>query len=586
MKVALLKNPPRKPVVWPWVLLIGFVLFTAAPIAAFYVLFQDGNTKHVELQPNFTMANMGKRLAVDSLDKSVEDEKLTMVITENDMDNILESALNTTGVKGNFVTKSYVDIKGSNYTFYVDLDAYVMRSRIKFVTVLRESEDHKTFYFDIKDMAIGQVTGLVTPTKTIVRRFVNEQMVNNVFAQAGLSIKFDKENYRLTYSKLDVMTDINKMGGGNNMGLYYNIMQTMVQRDMAEFDVNSPNFLDVTMDLTELQTNEYVTDDAKHIKVNHEAVTTQCKEKLIKLIENHEFDPSQEGADAKLKVIFGYLFNGGYEKLNEDNKELIDSIDFSIVGIDDVEAYTGFGLSQSDSYLNDKMKEGLMTYEDLEAHKKNVTILNEEDLNNYIAGRNVIGFTTLMHRPDGDKYKLNYVTVDNFYSNIYENGDEQIAEFVCKININGYPTSLTFVSDAQVSDGQDAITFKIREDGIKYGNVAAPELNDQFFSVMADAMNNGDATVSADKENKTITLHFSNIIETAKASMRDSARAKYEALYPPAVVEALMPLLEAKLDELFSPENATIAINGIDRHDNDAGLELNLVNNDFIPPAP
>ena len=577
MKVALLKNPPRKPIIWPWVLLISFVLFTVAPIAAFYVLFQDGATKQVQIQENFSMANMGKRLAVDSLDNAVEDEKLTMVVTENDMDNILESALNTTGVKSGFINKAYVDIDGNKYTFYVDLDAYVMRSRIKFHTVLRESEDHSTFYFDIKDMSVGMVSGLASPTKMIVQRFVNEQLVNNVFAQAGLSIKFDKTNYRLYYSKLDVMTDINKMGGGNNMGLYYNIMQTLVQRDMADFKTDSPNFLDVTMGLKELQTNECVTDDAKHIKVNHEAVTTQCKDKLIQLIEEGIFDPKQEGGEQKLKLLFSFLFNGGYAKLNEDNKEFIDSVDMTSIGITDKETYDGFGLSQSDTYLNDKMSSGLMTFDDLEDHKKDVTLLSEEDLNNYIAGRNVIGFTTLMHRPDGEKYKLNYVTVDNFYTNIYHNGEEQIAEFVCKVNINGYATSLTFVSSAEVN--MDSITFTIKEDGIKFGEVSAPELNDQFFAVMADALNNGDPTVSADKENKTISMHFTNIIEEAKAAMKASAEAKYGGTYPPAVMDAIY----AKIDTLFSAENASIAITGTDRHDDDSGLQLSLKVNDFSP---
>ena len=74
MKVAILKNPPRRRIIWPWVLVIGFLLFTVAPIAAAYVVFQDSNTKRVEIQPNFTMSEMGKRIGVDSLDNTVEDE--------------------------------------------------------------------------------------------------------------------------------------------------------------------------------------------------------------------------------------------------------------------------------------------------------------------------------------------------------------------------------------------------------------------------------------------------------------------------------------------------------------------------------
>ena len=583
MKVAILKNPPRRRIIWPWVLLISFLLFTVAPLAAGYILLQDSGTKRVEIQPNFTMAEMGKRIGVDSLDNVTESENIAMVITENDMDNILESALNTTGVKSGLVKKAYVNIEGKRYTFYIDLDMYVMRSRIKFVTNLEESEDKSTFVFRIKDMSIGMITGLVKPTKAIVQRFVNEQMVNTVFKQAGLSITFDRANYVLNYKKADIMSDINAMGGNNNMGLFLNVVQTLVDKDMAYFNIDSPNFLDITMDLKSLKTNEYVTDDAEHIKVPHDDVGTQCRDKLVQLVNENQFDRTDEKVFGNnLKIVFGYLFSGGYDKLNEDSKALIDSIDFSTVGITDKEAYEGFGLNNSDSYLNDKMKEGLLTFDDLEDKKTEVTILNEKDLNNYIAGRNVIGFTTLMHRQTEKSYKINYMTVDNFYSNIYHDGDEQIAEFVCKININGYPTSLTFVSTADV--GNDSIVFTIKDDGVKYGEVATNELTESFFNIITAALNNGDSTISAattEEGKRTITMHFTNIIDEAKTAMKASAETKY-GMYG----EAVMNIINAKIDELFSPENATITLTGTDRYDDDSGLKLSLKVNDFTPPIP
>ena len=275
------------------------------------------------------------------------------------------------------------------------------------------------------------------------------------------------------------------------------------------------------------------------------------------------------------------MFAGGYDKLSDENKELIDSIDFSIVGIADVPGYTGFGLNNSSDYLTEKMKEGLMTFDDFEHSQTEVTILNEQDLNNYIAGRNIIGFTTLMHRQAEESYKINYMTVDNFYSNIYHDGDEQIAEFVCKININGYPTSLTFVSNAEVQD--DSIVFTIKEDGVKFGSIYAPELNNQFFNVIKGALNNGDASISAEEKDgkNTITMHFSNIVEEAKKQMKTSAEAKYGA-YGPVVMDAI----NAQIDTIFSKENASITLTGTDRTDNDAGLKLSLKTNDFHPPLP
>lgn len=582
MKVAILKNPPRRRIIWPWVLLVSFLLFTVAPLAIGYVVFQDSNTKRVDIQPNFSMSEMGKRIGVDSLDKTEEEEKISMFVSENDMDNILESALNKVGIKSQFVKKAYVEIKGRRYTFYIDLDAYVMKSRIKIITNLSESEDKKDFVFTIKDMAVGMMTGLVKPTKLVVQRFVNEELINTVFKQAGLSITFDKTNYVLRYPKKDVMSDINSMGGNNNMGLYYDIVQTLVEKDMAVFDLDSPNFLDVTMDLKQLKTNEYVTDDEFHIKVDHAEVGTKCRDKLVTLVNEGELDPTSQTFNKDLMNVFGFLFSGGYERLNDEQKELIDSIDFSIVDINNVETYKGFNLNNNPSYLTDKMKDSLMTFDDLEHNQTEVTILNEKDLNNYIAGRNIIGFTTLMHRQTPESYKINYMTVDNFYANIYHDGDEQIAEFVCKININGYPTSLAFVSNADIQN--DSIIFTIKDDGVKYGSIAAPELNNQFFNVMKGALNNGDSTISAETTEdgkNTISMHFTNIVEEAKKQMKASAEAKY-GMYG----ETVMTAINEQIDHLFSDENATITLTGTNREDNDAGLMLSLKTNDFHPPIP
>ena len=279
--------------------------------------------------------------------------------------------------------------------------------------------------------------------------------------------------------------------------------------------------------------------------------------------------------------MFAFLFGGGYESLSEERKALIDSINFETVGISNVELYKGFGLNNSANYLTEKMTDSLMTFDDLEHSKTEVTILTEKDLNNYIAGRNVIGFTTLMHRQTEDSYKVNYMTVDNFYSNIYHDGDEQIAEFICKININGYPTSLTFVSNAEIDN--DSIVFTIKDDGVKYGNVSAPELNTQFFNVIKGALTNGDATISAEETDgkKTITMHFSNIVEEAKKQMKASAELKY-GIYG----ETVMTAINEQIDNLFSKENATITLTGTDRYDNDAGLKLSLKTNDFHPPLP
>ena len=129
----------------------------------------------------------------------------------------------------------------------------------------------------------------------------------------------------------------------------------------------------------------------------------------------------------------------------------------------------------------------------------------------------------------------------------------------------------------------DSIVFTIKDDGVKFGNVSAPELNTQFFNVIKGALTNGDSAISAEDNEgkKTITMHFNNIVEEAKTQMKASAEAKY-GMYG----EAVMTLINEQIDHLFSEENATISLTGVDRYDNDAGMKLSLKTNDFHPPIP
>ena len=575
MRVAVLKKPQRKHHAWPWVLLSLYLLSWTAPIVAAYVIFHDPDTKKVQLQQDFSLKNMGQRIVTDSLDKTVSDENITMSITENDMDNILDMSLNKAGFKNEIVKKSYMKINDDVYCFYIDFDAVLLKTRLRIITNFSESSDKKSFLFKINDVAIGRLGGLIQLSKGTAQKYLNEQIVSSFFEKAGISMSFDKDNFQLVYKKSDVIHDLNKMNGVGTMGLYYNIIETLIERDEAAFSHDNDKFITVDFDLKKLKENDLSKGAAEHLKVAPEDVTKRCKDNLVKLVNNKVLDPQVDN----LTLMFSYLF-AGYNSLSEANQEIVKSKDFSSVGISDVTAYKGFNLLSSNNYLREHMDSNLMDLDALESGAKEITLLTEDDLNTFIAGRNIFGFTSILQRYDENgKYKLNYITVDNFYANIYENTEGiEVAEFVCKVNINGYHTSLSFTTNAAVSDKQDEISFSVlKEDGIQYGEVAAPELDEQFFSLMADTLNTGDTSISADKENHSITMHFGDIIDDAKKALKLSVEAKYSG-NPVAIAAA-----EAAIDETFTTENVEIKIVGNSRND-DGGLNLYLKENKYVMP--
>lgn len=580
MKVAVLKKTPKKRIIWPWVLIILDILFVITPLAICYLVLLDPNTKKVDLEPGFSLKTFGERVLVDSLDDTVKDESLHMAITENDIDNLLDVSLNNTGLKNHVVKKSYIKMNDNQYNFYIDLDATVIKTRLRIKTELNESEDKKAFNFKIKDVGIGNLSGLAKYSKGFVDRYINPTMVDNFFAQAGLSMKLDKDNYQIVYNKADVVKDLDRMNGTGTMGLYYNIIETLLDREEAKYEVKKGYFLNIDFNLKKMQTNELCTDTDKQVKVKSKDVSEKCRDNLIKLVNNGVIKP---GTD-EMVSMFTYLFCG-YEGLTTKDQEMVKSKNLSSIGLADqaaIIAYNGlYDFNRDPNYMFNKMKNNLMKFDALESGSTDIVLLSEDDLNTYIAGRNVLGFTTLLNRYDKEKFKLNYITVDNFYSNIYQNASsEQLAEFVCKVNLNGYTTSLTFVTDAKTNETLDAMTFTVRkEEGIRYGQITAPELDETFFKIVSQTLNGGDSTISADETNHSITLTFNGILEEARTAMKADATTKYES-YGPAVVS----YVHDQIDHLLRTENIKINIVGDSRED-EGGLNLTLLDNDYVPPV-
>lgn len=526
MKVATLKNPPKKKVIWPWVLIGSVVLTITLPVVLLYAFVYDGNTKKVTLQEDLNLKTIGNNIIVDSLDNTVSKEQIAITITENDIDNILHIALEKAVKNNPVIKKAYIKIKGTTYTFYVDVDATVFKTRVILSTTMKESEDKNAFIFSIKDVALGRVSGISGPMKALVNKFVNEQTINSFIQSANLSMTFDQPNFQLIYTKEGMMNDLNRLTNDEQLGLYFDVIQTMVKDNLVDFELETNNFAEGYIDLTKLRTNDRVTDDAEHIKVQPEEVTTNCKNKLVDLIEHGDVDPEKDD----LALVFSYLF-GGWKYLTTEEQTKIQAIDFSYVDINDVTTYYGFDLVHNEDKIVDSMKGTIdgakLTNKSLDPRYKKLCDLSENTINKYIAGRNIVGYTSLLHRKTKDGYKVNYVTIDNFYCNLYRKAVEadyvNVAEFVCKMNINGYHTSLTFDSEMGPDAFQDKkVVFTVKD--VQFGITNAENLKEHFFNIIFDALSGAgsDDSMSADKVNKTISVNFGEVLQAAEDTVEDT----------------------------------------------------------------
>ena len=191
---------------------------------------------------------------------------------------------------------------------------------------------------------------------------------------------------------------------------------------------------------------------------------------------------------------------------------------------------------------------------------KSICSLSEHDINAYIKGRNVVGYSSLLHRQTDESYKINFISMDNFYTNIYQN-DKQVAEFVGKINVNGYHTSLTFSSTVHDSIENNKLNFKVDE--VKYGSMGAESLKKELFSIIEGALAGGDKSIAVDLNNYTMSFDFNAVLTEAKKQIKDGLAAKGKVY------------TDDQIDEIFEGD-VIISTYGSSREDADGGIKLAL----------
>ena len=565
MQVATLKKPQKKRKKWPIVILLLLVFFLVAPIVLIYALFYDPNTKRVDLRDNLTFVGAGTQIITDSLDHTVDHEKIEINVTENDMDNVLHLAMDKFARDNKFVKKAYVNVKGTSYNFYIDLDGVVIKSRLKVNTVIRETEDHSAFIFQVKDVSLGRVSGINKPAQAIINRLFSEEKINQFIAQTQLSVTYDANAFAFVYTKAGLMNDMHRLTVSEGLGLYFDVIQTMVLDNLVEFDFSTNDFVLSYIDLNKLETNALVTDDADHLTIEANEVSERCRDNLVTLINHGDIDP----ATTDIHVVYNFLFSG-WESLTDDEKAIIDPIDMSYVEIDDKETYVPLKPQGVENALFEEMRYTVdgdaLTDKTLDPRYKKVCTLTEKNINDYIASRSIVGYTSLLYYEGEGGYKVNYVTLDNFYCNIYKDEDgHNIAELVCKINVNGFHTSLTFatqMNDEGAFEG-NCLVFRVKE--VRFGNCEAENLKNEFFGIIAGALTGPDAdtTMFVNPTENSISIDFTKIMAYACDKAEESVLERTGE--------------DKDLSSYFALDNLTYVISGSSRDDLGT-MELSLIN--------
>lgn len=534
----------------------------AAAVGIGYGLIYDGKTETIEYEEDFKFETMGNRILVDSLDTTVEQQRVSIKLTQSDVNNLIHMGLSQVNLP--VVKKAYVVVDGETYHFYVDLDAYVIKTRAHLTTTLREDRATNSFVFKIKDISFGNIRGLRGSAKRLLDMFITEDKIQSFIESTKLSVKYDPARLSISYNKEDMVKDIlNMMGNGSgessglgDTGIYLKIINSILDHGLIRMDLKSDSLLEGMVDLSKLRTNEYVTEDPNQIVVESEDINVHCKQALESLVVNKKVDPSKDN----LENIFRFLFSG-YANVDDSIRNSVKGIDMSSIGINDYTTYTGL-IPEADDILS-KMSEHVNVH-GLVNGDTHVCELFENEITSYVRTRSVVGYTALLKRETKDGYKINYVTVDNFYCNIYKDRNNEYAptiDFIIRININGFPTSLAF--SALLPNGEiknNTLTFTLHD--MKFGSITDENLINTFFGIIADALKGGDNSIAADSTKHSISFNFTNIIKDAQAQVED-------------YVHALPGRESWSGDDFFRGENIILTTHGEDGHD-DGFLKITL----------
>ncbi len=450
------------------IIICVIIVFIVTPIALLFGLVFDNHTKNVHMDSTVTSENVGKRIMVDAFDKTEKEETVNLILTEDDFDKLLYLAQEkvSLGSAGSYVKKFYTMISGNDYDFYIDLQAAFFKTRLILRTTFNTSVANR-IELKIKHINIGRLkVGM-----DLVNNFTGGYDLQKIFSESGLkNATFDKETSTLIYEVDGLIKDVvDMMGNAKDIDFMVEMMQELAR--LEKIKVVSESQLNIGLDLSsfDVRDNEYYDETFVNLSRDIKGVVSDeiSKEVLSKTIE-------EKDVKAKFKEIYV--------------KEFVETEphDYKVA-----------------EKITEKFKNSATDY--LAEPPVPITFtMNEEELNEYLGGISLMGETyTVSRYVDSSRYKIAYMTFDNFYCKI----DENALIFVMTMNVNGFPLVVDFIASDVNPEAHEFGKITLKIDEIKLGDTAVSEtFEERLYKFMYDSLKNksSDTCLVMDEERNLV----------------------------------------------------------------------------------
>lgn len=484
-------------------LLIVFLIVIVLPVATVFGLFYDSTRNQINVDPNVEISEMFNKTLVNSLDNTTDpgDERVELVITQDDLNQVLYAVTDSLdGYAKKLVPQIDIKINGEKYDFYINLNLSFFKTRIIIKTLITEDEDNNAFVFQIKDIAIARLQGLASFTASIISMFLTDDNIESMFGDF-LNLSVSLKDRTITYPVTDLINDLKNLAGmGGSNQLYFSLIQELVDKEVITFDFDDR--IQTKLSLTQLMTND-------HVDGGYNLNLTSI------------FDAA--AADTKTKIEAGTLDANDSTAIKTNFDDYVDA-NVTIPPSDSPGEIMLDNLVDFSSYTPPQIvdfKNGV---------DPTLTYITEPELNGFLANIDFVGTSFLVTSYDGEDAKVQYIVIDNLFSNFISNAEGDFIYFGVGLNVNGTETYVVFATeyDSGAEPVYGSISMKFVTRQIFFGEVltfdssvttiseSEGELIAALFEMLSDALS-GIETMSINEDDFSINFSFTfdSVVQSA-----------------------------------------------------------------------
>ena len=379
----------------------------------------------------------------------------------------------------------YVEIKDKDYNFYLPANLYGFQTRAKVFTKLTGDEDSSDEYvFQITGANVGNFPawGIIQATGVL-----NSVDLSTTFSNAGLQIKSDLPNGRLTYKKADMMEDLTKMLTKNSSGNDDLLSGALEMMDLSfKFDNGLRGI-----------------GDFNAVADNSEKIDSASRNSQLQSVHNDVIAPAISKASNSIR-------NGVAEAdaLNTLKTDL-SSLQSAIGDNKDVNSLVTDRMQQIN--VLDYLEYGIYG---TGGQYKEVSYVDENDISAVLKATGLLGTSFTFNYKD----EIAYAVIDQFFTDLFVKDGQPYLNFAIGVNLNGFETRA--IIETKFTPSQDKFVAELDfGGGIYYGSKAAPEVFETAVQTymdkaIGDLINSGWKSLSHEQGSTKVKIDFDELLNS------------------------------------------------------------------------